>query len=81
VALPRLAVLVTLVLLLPDVWILLNGEALKAVAVLMVMHLAIAVVTYNALVRIAPTRHGGRGVATSPGPSWSTTVPADRPWS
>jgi hypothetical protein len=52
----RLAVLVTLVLLLPDVWILLNGEALKAVAVLMVMHLAIAVVTYNALVRIAPTR-------------------------
>jgi len=52
----RLAVLVTLVLLLPDVWILLNGEALEAVAVLMVMHLAIAVVTYNALVRIAPTR-------------------------
>ena len=28
----------------------------RAVAVLMVMHLAIAVVTYNALVRIAPTR-------------------------
>jgi hypothetical protein len=29
------------------------------VAVLMVMHLAIAVVTYNALVRIAPPRPSG----------------------
>jgi len=41
-------------------------RALKAVAVLMVMHLAIAVVTYNALVRIAPTRHGGRGSPRRP---------------
>jgi len=49
----RLAVVVTLVLLLPDVWILLRGEPAKAVAVLMTMHLAIAVVTYNCMVRIA----------------------------
>ena len=49
----RLAVLVTLVLFLPDVWILANGQPPKAVAVLMVMHLAIAVVTYNLLVHIA----------------------------
>ena len=49
----RMAVLVTLVLLLPDLYILPNGEPLRAVAVLMVMHLAIAVVTYNCLVRIA----------------------------
>jgi hypothetical protein len=49
----RLAVAVTVVLLLPDVWILLHGEPAKAVAVLMVMHLAIAVVTYNCMVRIA----------------------------
>ena len=49
----RLAVVVTLVLLVPDVWILVHGEPLKAVAVLMVMHLAIAVVTYNCMVRIA----------------------------
>ena len=52
----RLAVLVTAVLLLPDVWLLLKGQPPKAVAVLMVMHLAIGVVTYNCLVRIAPTR-------------------------
>ncbi len=52
----RLAVLVTVVLLLPDVWILLQGEPARAVGVLMVMHLAIAVVTYNCMVRIAPTR-------------------------
>jgi hypothetical protein len=50
----RLAVLVTLVLLLPDIWILLHHQPLKAVAVLITMHLAIAVVTYNALVRMAP---------------------------
>ncbi len=50
----RMAVLVTLVLWLPDLYILANGEPPRAVAVLMVMHLAIAVVTYNCLVRIAP---------------------------
>jgi hypothetical protein len=50
----RLAILVTLVLLLPDVWILAHGAPLKAVFVLVLMHLAIAVVTYNAMVRIAP---------------------------
>ena len=49
----RMAVLVTLVLWLPDLYILASGEPLRAVAVLMVMHLAIAVVTYNCLVRIA----------------------------
>jgi Family of unknown function (DUF6069) len=50
----RLAILVTLVLLLPDLYILWQGQPGKAVAVLMVMHLAIALVTYNALVRLAP---------------------------
>jgi hypothetical protein len=48
------AILVTLVLWLPDLYILYRGQPAKAVAVLMVMHLAIAVVTYNCLVRIAP---------------------------
>ncbi len=52
----RLAVLVTIVLLAPDVWILLHGAPAKAVAVLMTMHLAIALVTYNCMVRIAPAR-------------------------
>jgi hypothetical protein len=51
----RMAILVTLVLWLPDLYILDRGQPAKAVAVLMVMHLAIALVTYNALVRIAPT--------------------------
>jgi len=52
----RLAILVTLVLLLPDLYILKQGQPAKAVAVLMCMHLAIAIVTYNALVRLAPVR-------------------------
>lgn len=50
----RSAILVTIVLWLPDLYILHGGAPAKAVAVLMVMHLAIAVVTYNCLVRIAP---------------------------
>src|SRR5271168_937034 len=51
----RLAILVTLVLFAPDVWILQQGQPPRDVAILMCMHLAIAVVTYNALVRIAVT--------------------------
>ena len=52
----RLAIVVTLVLFLPDLYILKQGQPPKAVAVLMCMHLAIAVVTYNALVHLAPVR-------------------------
>jgi hypothetical protein len=52
----RMAILVTLVLWLPDLYILYKGQPAKAVAVLMVMHLAIALVTYNAIVHLAPTR-------------------------
>lgn len=55
----RAAVAVTVVLLLPDLYIWLRGESGRAVLVLVAMHLAIAVVTYNALVRIAPA--GGSG--------------------
>jgi hypothetical protein len=49
----RLAVLVTLFLWLPDIYIAMQGQPHKAVAVLMAMHLAIAVVTYNLLVHLA----------------------------
>jgi hypothetical protein len=56
----RLAILVTIVLLLPDVFILVQGQSAEAVAVLVLMHLAIAVITYNALVRIAPVRRPQR---------------------
>jgi hypothetical protein len=52
----RLAILVTLVLLLPDLYILHMGEPAKGVAVLMLMHVSIALVTYNLLVHIAPVR-------------------------
>ena len=52
----RLAILVTLFLWLPDLYILAKGQPGQAVAVLMLMHLAIAVVTYNCLVHIAKVR-------------------------
>ncbi|HEX3492211.1 MAG TPA: hypothetical protein VHU92_22890 [Streptosporangiaceae bacterium] len=56
----RLAILTTLVLYLPDLYLLMLGDSVEAVAVLMLMHLAIAVVTYNALVRLAPVRPPAR---------------------
>jgi hypothetical protein len=52
----RLAIAVTVVLLLPDVYIWHQGQPAKAVVVLMAMHLAIALVTYNLLVHLAPVR-------------------------
>jgi len=50
----RLAILVTAVLLLPDLYILAKGQPAAGVAVLMIMHLLIAVITYVALVLGAP---------------------------
>jgi Family of unknown function (DUF6069) len=49
----RLAILVTAVLLLPDAWLLFIGQPREAVSILVTMHLAIAVITYNSLVHIA----------------------------
>lgn len=49
----RLAVAVTLVLYVPDLYILSRGEPARAVGFLMAMHLGIAVLTYEALVQIA----------------------------
>lgn len=62
----RLAVLVTAILLLPDLYIWLRGQPVRAVIVLMAMHLAIAAVTYNALVHVAPVaRHRPAGGSRS----------------
>jgi hypothetical protein len=65
----RMAVAVTLVLLLPDLWIWYQGEPFKGVVVLMAMHLAIAVVTYNALVHIAPAGEAPPPAHRASGPS------------
>ncbi len=50
----RLAVVVTLVLYLPDLYLLVRGQPPTAVAGLMAMHLAIALITYHLVVRLAP---------------------------
>jgi Family of unknown function (DUF6069) len=52
----RAAIAVTLVLFLPDLYIWWKGQPAQAVAVLMVMHVAIALITYNLLVHLAPVR-------------------------
>ena len=71
----RLAILVTVVLWLPDLYILYQGEPAQAVAVLMIMHVAIALVTYNLLVRVAPIRPAAGGSAAGHPPS-AGTAPA-----
>jgi hypothetical protein len=63
----RLAVLVTLVLWLPDLWILHQGEPIRGVGILMLMHLAIAFITYPALVHLAPGGSSGRRSVLAPG--------------
>jgi hypothetical protein len=63
-----MAVLVTLVLWLPDLYLLVRGQPPRAVAVLMAMHLAIALVTYNSLVRIAPVTPARTGTTPTSGP-------------
>ena len=63
----RLAIAVTLVLFLPDVYIWHQGQSGQAVLVLMAMHVAIALVTYNLLVHLAPVRaRAGRHAAPAP---------------
>ena len=57
----RSAVVVTIVLFAPDVWIWHGGAPAKAVFVLIWLHVAIAIVTYNALVHVAPVRRHCRG--------------------
>ncbi len=57
-----LTILATLALFLPDGWLLLRGQPLKAVAVLMTMHVAVALVIYVVMVTIAPVyRAADRG--------------------
>jgi nitrate reductase gamma subunit len=63
----RLAVLVTLVLWLPDIYLLYRGQLANAVAVLFLMHLAIALVTYNLLVHLAPIGPARSVIPSRPG--------------
>jgi hypothetical protein len=51
-----LTILATLALFLPDGWLLLRSQPPKAVAVLMTMHVAVALVIYVVMVSIAPVR-------------------------
>ncbi|GHG48183.1 hypothetical protein GCM10012320_15280 [Sinomonas cellulolyticus] len=55
-----LAILVTIVGLAPDAWILYKGQPANAIGVLVLMHFAVALITYPALVLIAPQRRGAR---------------------
>jgi hypothetical protein len=54
------AIAITIVLLAPDAYIWHNGASGKAVFVLVWMHVAIAIITYNALVHLAPTGRSSR---------------------
>jgi Family of unknown function (DUF6069) len=49
-----LTILISLALFLPDTWLLIRGQPPAAVAVLMAMHVAIAVIIFCAMVFVAP---------------------------
>ena len=66
----RMAIAVTRVLWLPDLYILIKGQPPRAVAVLFVMHLAIALVTYNCLVHIARVKTASAAGLPAPGPDY-----------
>jgi hypothetical protein len=69
----RLAVLVTAVLWIPDAYLLARNQPGRAVAVLMAMHLAVAVFTYQAMVRLArPRSLAGAGRVPSGPPAASS---------
>jgi hypothetical protein len=59
----RLAVLATAVLWIPDIVLMVRHQPGRDVVVLMVLHVAVAAVTYNALVRLAPPSTVARGAA------------------
>ncbi len=52
---------------LPDIYLLYRGQSGDAVAFLFLMHLAIALVTYNLLVHLAPVRRAWSVVPSQPG--------------
>jgi len=56
----RLAVLVTLVLWIPDLRILVHGEPVRGIGILMLMHLSIAFIAYSTLVQVAPLSASNR---------------------
>lgn len=62
------AIAVTIVSFAPDLWVLRGGQPAAGVAVLAVMHVAVGVVTYLALVLIAPQRRP-KGEAPSAAPA------------
>jgi hypothetical protein len=77
----RLAVVVTILLWIPDGWLLWRGETSKGVAVLMGLHLAIALVTYNVVVHLAPVRAAAPGELVREGPPGMTDRTVRRLWS
>ncbi len=62
----RVAVVSMLILWIPDVWLYVKHEPTRAVTYLVVMHLAVALITYNSLVFAAPV---GQRVSNEPAPS------------
>ena len=61
-----LAIAATVVSLAPDLWILHLGQPAAGVATLVVMHFALAVVTFPAMVLLAPQRGGGSARRSDP---------------
>jgi hypothetical protein len=78
----RLALVVVPLLWLPDAWLLARAESSAGVGGLILMHVAVALVTYNALVRLAPPTVPGAAVhdETAVAPFGSLETAAEEPY-
>lgn len=76
----RLAVGAVALLWLPDLWLLARHEVLAGIGALMLMHLAIALITYNLLVRVARVRRPRPGEEVARGSSTLSERAIRRVW-
>ena len=76
----RVAVVVMVVLWVPDVWLLIKHEPTRAVVFLVIMHAAVALITYNFLVHAAPVGvHDVTSAAVAPHLHRAGALDADEP--
>jgi hypothetical protein len=73
----RVAVVVMVALWVPDGWLFIKHEPTRGVVFLMIMHLAVALITYNLLVFAAPARDRGDASATAPARSSRVVTTGD----
>lgn len=77
----RMAIVVVVLAWLPDLWLLARHEPVRGVAILALMHVAVALLTYNLLVRGAPSTNSPDNNSQLQRDEVVELVPGDIAWS